>query len=192
MTVRISVTDNATPAIRNAVNVLTLRRAARVAGAAVRVDIRKHLAAKQRLPNKLNAPKTNWYQRARDRVVFVQDGDHAYISIDFPGFRMRLTGDPAVITPVNAKALAIPIHSAAYGRRPREFDDLIFVPVLRGRTIGFLSRQVGVGATKVWINLYRLVKFVRTKADPTLLPPEADMVASAVRAVQVAAQRLLS
>lgn len=192
MTVRVNITDSATPAIRGAVNLLTFRKAARVAGAAVRVQIRKHLAGKQRQPNKLNAPKTNWYQRARDRVLYVEEGSRVYISIDFPGFRMRLTGDPAVITPVNAKALAIPIHSAAYGRRPREFDDLIFVPVLRGRTIGFLSRQVGVGATKVWINLYRLVKFVRTKADPSLMPTEADMIAEAERAVQRAAQQILS
>jgi hypothetical protein len=55
--------------------------AAKTAGMAVRVLIRKHLAAKQRLPNKQNFPKTNWYARARDRVMYLEDG----IGVAVPG-----------------------------------------------------------------------------------------------------------
>jgi hypothetical protein len=187
MNIRLQVTDTATPGLQDAVNTLTHRRAAKVAGMAVRVLIRKHLAAKNRQPNKKNWPKTQWFARARDRVMYVEDGVGVAVVIDFPGFAMRYTGDPAVIRPVNAKNLAIPMHQMAYGRRPREFKDLIFIPVLRGRTTGFLAMQVGVGAAKVWINLYRLVKFVRTTADPTMLPKESELLEAGRAAIVAAA-----
>ena len=183
MNVSVSITDGATPALRNAVDTLTFRRAAKAAGQALRIQIRKHLAAKQRLPNKKNWPKQNWFQRARERVVFVEDSRGAAISIDFPGFAMRYTGNPSVILPVNAKTLAIPMHPMAYGRRPREFKDLLFVPVLRGRTVGLLAMRVGNGPATVWINLYRLVKYVRTKADKSILPTDEEMKAEATAAI---------
>lgn len=183
MNVQFSITDNATPALRSAVDTLTFRRAAKVAGQSLRVLFRKHLAGKQREPNKKNWPKTNWYQRARERVTFVEDARGAAISIDFPGFAMRYTGNPSVILPVNAKTLAIPMHPMAYGRRPREFKDLLFVPVLRGRTVGLLAMRVGSGPATAWINLYRLVKYVRTKADKSMLPTDAEMKAEATAAI---------
>lgn len=187
MNIRLQITDTATPGLQDAVNTLTHRRAAKTAGMAVRVLIRKHLAAKQRTPNKQGFPKTNWYARARDRVMYVEDGIGVAVVIDFPGFAMRYTGDPAVIRPMNAKNLAIPMHPMAYGRRPREFKDLVFIPVLRGRTTGILAMQVGVGAAKVWINLYRLVKFVRTKADPTMLPTQRELQETGHAAITAAA-----
>lgn len=183
MNVQLRITDTATPGLRAAVDTLTFRRAAKVAGQAVRVQVRKHLADLQRRPNKRNWPKQNWYQRTRERVTFVEDARGVAVSIDMPGFAMRYTGTPSVILPVNAKTLAIPMHSMAYGRRPREFQDLLFVPVLRGRTVGFLAMRVGNGAATAWINLYRLVRYVRVKADPTLLPTDAAMKAEAAEAI---------
>ncbi len=182
--IRVAIIDGATPAIREAVNTLTWEKAQKVAAAGVRVLIRKHLAAKQRQPNKQGWRKLDWYKRARDRVEVKQDGRGTYVSIDLPGFAQRYTGSPAVITPVNAKALAIPISSISYGKRPAEFKDLLFVPVLRGRTIGLLVQQVSAGSAKIWINLFRLVKFVRVKADKTMLPTDQELVTAARDAIQ--------
>lgn len=182
--IQISIVDGATPALREAVNQLTFAKAQKVAAAAVRVRIRTHLAERQRQPNKQGWKKQDWFKRARDRVEVKEGPQGSYVSIDLPGFAMRYTGNPAVILPVNAKALAIPISAAAYGRRPAEFKDLVFVPVLRGRTIGLLVQQISVGSAKVWVNLFRLVKYVRVKADKTLLPTDAELLEAASTAIQ--------
>ena len=150
----------------------------------LRVRIRKHLADQERKPNKHNWPKQHWFARARDRVAAVTLPNGAAISIDFPGFAMRYSGDPATIRPVNVKNLAVPIHPMAYGRRPREFQDLVFIPVNRGRTVGLLAMRVEAGKNHVWVNLFRLVKFVRTKADPGILPKDEEMHTAAFDAVK--------
>jgi hypothetical protein len=190
MSIQIRITDNASPAIANAVTVLTFRRAAKTAAAALRVQIRSHLLVRQGQPNKQGWPKTNWHKRARDRVDVYEDGTGVGVSIDLPGFASRYTGQPAQILPVNVKTLAIPMHPSAYGKRPREFADLLFIPVNKGRTVGLLARQVGVGASRVFINLYRLVKWVNNKADPTLLPTPQAMADHAFAAIVRRAEQI--
>lgn len=190
MKVQIAILDNASPALRDATNALSFRRAARTAAQAVRVQIRKHLVAKEGQPNKNSWPKQHWYARARERVAVVEEGNATAITIDLPGFAMRYSGDPSVIYPVNSKYLAIPIHAMAYGKRPREFKDVVFIPVNRGRTVGLLSMRVGTGKTHVWINLFRLVKFVRTKADPSMLPTDESMQDTATAAIIQLASRI--
>ena len=191
MRLSISIQDGATPAIRDAVNGLTFQRSAKVAAQGLRMRIRKHLAAAERKPNKNNWPKTHWFARARDRVAAISLPNGAAVSIDFPGFAMRYTGDPGTVRPVNVKNLAIPIHPMAYGKRPREFEDLVFVPVNRGRTVGLLSMRVEVGKSHTWINLFRLVKFVKTKADPSILPTDEEMSEAAFRTITALASRVL-
>jgi hypothetical protein len=200
MTLQINISGNAQEAIRNAINTLTFTRAARIGAQALRVGTKKYLQAKNLQPNKKNWPKTNWFQRAAARTTFFQDSTGAGIAIDLAGFNQRYTGSPSVIYPVNAKTIAIPIHPMAYGRRPREFKDLLFIPVLRGRTVGLLAIRLGgpkpaklgkraqqyqiQSRESVWVNLYRLVRFVKVKADKTILPTEAEMQAMVMAGIQ--------
>jgi hypothetical protein len=190
MSVQIRIDDQATPGLQAAVDALSFRRAARIGAAAVRVQIRRHLLARQGQPNKQGWPKTNWHARARERVEVYDDSTGIGVSIDLPGFASRYTGQPARILPVNAKTLAIPMHSMAYGKRPREFADLQFVPVMRGRTVGILAKQVGVGNSRVFINLFRLVRWVANKQDTTLLPTPDAMATTARDAILKRAERL--
>lgn len=60
------------------------------------------------------------------------NGANGEIIIDIPGFS-RAWHD-ITIRPVNAKMLAIPIHREAYGKSPREFDNLFGI---KGRKVLF-------------------------------------------------------
>lgn len=205
MTLQIQISGNAQEAIRNAVNTLTFRNAARVGAQSLRMGVRKFLNQRNLQPNKKNWPKTNWFRRAAGKTTFFEDSSGAGIAIDLPGFNQRYTGTPSTIFPVNAKTIAIPMHPMAYGRRPREFKDLLFVPVLRGRTVGFLAMRMSAAApvkgrraaaaaqsrSAVWINLYRLVRYVKVKADKTILPTEAEMQSMVFAGIQEMAARAL-
>jgi hypothetical protein len=162
-----------------------------IMGRAAQQAIRKHLFAINSRPNKLGGKKTGYYRRAanRCRVESGPDGS-ASVVIDLEGFATRYTGEPKVIRPVKAKSLAIPIHPRAYGRSPREFSDLAFVPILRGRTIGLLVERKASGrGKKATIReeaLFRLVTSVRTTADPTLLPTASELEAEGMRLLEQA------
>jgi len=74
------------------------------------------------------------------------------------------------IRPRKAKALAIPISSKSYGKRPRDFGDLVFIPS-KGRGIGVLARESSGGAVEA---LFALARSVKLPPRPWLLISDAD------------------
>ena len=86
------------------------------------------------------------------------------------------------IVPRVAKWITIPIHPEAYGHRAREFNDLEFVPSEDGRRAWLVrdtSDTVGGMAGEFF---YLLVRRVRQKADPSVLPEEEEMQTAANQA----------
>lgn len=75
------------------------------------------------------------------------------------------------IRPVDAKALAIPIHPDAKGKSPRDFDDLVYIK--RDGANPLLIREAGRGKNRVDL-MYVLVKRVKIPARPFIRPAVYD------------------
>lgn len=74
------------------------------------------------------------------------------------------------IRPIHAKALAIPIHGAAYGKKPADFNGLFTIP---GKKALFLKKGGGLVA------LFALAKKAFQPQDSTLLPKDETFVKNA-------------
>lgn len=178
MQLRVNITDHATPALRALIARLTPLQVNRVSAAGVRVTVRDHLQAKNALPNKRGWKKTNFYARARRTVTSRADTTRGVVEIALEGMRQRRFG--GIIRPVNAKTIAIPALEIAYGRRAREFSNLQFRPINRGRLVGMLYRK----AEGRQIPVFWLLKYVTQVEDPTVLPTDDEMRAGAVKALE--------
>lgn len=175
MRLAVQISDTATPAL-TAARERFGGRAANVAMAEfVAERIREHLRVKNQEPNKLNAPKTNFYAQARDATFTEVSETDAIIYIAKDGIRQRYFG--GTINPVKAKALTIPVHPAAHGRTAREFGgELRFIAINRGNLIGLLKAGEDAAAPV----LFLLVKQVKQDPDPTVLPTDDQLRAAAV------------
>jgi hypothetical protein len=117
------------------------------------------------------------------------------------GFRQRYFG--GLIKPVNVGALTIPVIPAAYGRRAREFKDLVFIKFNKpGKVLGMLMKpQKGsepdyfhyLNGEKVSSHgnkgkfgtvYYLLMASVRQKANKDILPSLAQYEAAVIAAVK--------
>lgn len=83
------------------------------------------------------------------------------IDVNIPG-ASRAWHD-VTIRPVFAKHLAIPMHSAAYGKKPRDFNDLFKV---KGKNALFQRHGSGIVA------LFALADEAHQKKDETLMPSD--------------------
>ena len=155
------------------------RRAHAAMAAGVAVAVQEHLRKKNQEPNKLRAPKTNFYSQARDATFFEADALRGTVYIAKDGIRQRFYGGP--IVPVKAKALTIPVHPAAHGRTASEFGgELRFVAINRGNAVGLLVRGEDSAAPVLFV----LVKRVEQQPDPSVLPSDADMQAAAIEGLR--------
>ena len=174
MRLAVQITDTATPALQAARERYGGRTANVAMAEFVAERIREHLRVKNLEPNKLNAPKTNFYAQARDATFTEVSETDAIIYIAKDGMRQRYLGGK--INPVNAKALTIP-KAAAYGRTAREFGgELRFVLINRGNLIGLLKLGDDADAPVMFL----LVKQVKQDPDPTVLPTDDELRAAAV------------
>lgn len=149
-------------------------------GQAVRVSIREHLRLKNLQPNKQGWPKTGFYGRARERVVWEADGRRALVRIQMDGIRQRYKGGE--IKPVNASVLTIPAIAEAYGRTAQEFPGLMarFFGRRGGKLAGALVRTVPGGGDEV---VYWLLRRVEQQPDPSVLPTAAEFARDIQKAV---------
>lgn len=179
MAIDIKIDDQATPALKDLLLRVSGRRGHAVIGQAVRVLVRSHLRDKEAQPNKQGWPKTHYYSRARERVTFEATDTSATVTIAMEGFRQRYRGGP--ILPVNRKALTIPATPEAYGKVAREFGRLEFRPAFGAKMIGFLVAPAG--SALAGTVLFRLVRSVMQKPDPSVVPTPAQIIDASVTAL---------
>lgn len=175
MSYRVNIHDQATPAIKELLESVSGRRAHAIMGQSVRVLVREHLRKKEGEPNKQGWPKTHFYSRARERTFYTADQMKATVSVALEGFFTLVTGLPETINPVNAGALTIPARAEAYGKRAREFDDLEYRPLKRGRLVGMLVRKGGGSEVYYW-----LLSRVYPKPHADAMPTEEQITAAAI------------
>ncbi|MBX3736740.1 MAG: hypothetical protein KF715_08630 [Candidatus Didemnitutus sp.] len=180
-----------------------------VMGRAVANQVKDHLVA-------LNAERhrygNNYYARAARSVSVRAAAGFALISIAYVGIRQRYYGGE--ITPKTAKYLTIPVAPEAYGMRAREFADLKFAlmpdpktgelrPALVRRAstaISFTRRRGKDGVVRYQVQrgdfrnggqvMFWLVKRVRQKPDPSVLPTRTEMIDTALQAGRRRLERL--
>jgi hypothetical protein len=205
--VTLSITDQASPALKNLLASAKAPALLRVGGRGVANRLRSHYDhLHQTRPNKLGGKRVNFWLGVKRSVQNpVLSGNAAVVAINHVGIRQRLQG--GIIRPGRGtnrrtgrpiRLLAIPIHPDAYGRRPAERDDLDFIPGKRGGGVLVQSRMTNIrlgrrrkdGSRKITpestttgIALYALVRQVVQRPDPTVLPPQQDMAKAAVDAM---------
>jgi hypothetical protein len=138
------------------------------------------------LPTNRNSwPSTGFWGRAARSTNYSLLSDGVDINVNQQGVRQRLEGGP-----INAKPgqwLTIPARSEAYGRRAREFNNLVFVlfradlaalvesesqDVSFGRPRKDGTRKVTPGEERGGGVMYWLKKSVNQNANPGVLPGE--------------------
>jgi len=142
-------------------------------GKSVSELVRRHLRTRNTTHrNKLGGRRTNFWARASEAVNFEATPDGALVSVSQEGVLQQYRG--GIIRPVNAKALTIPVHPKAHGKSAGEFKDLVYVKQKPGRrSLGLLiSRPKGKQLGEVF---FVLLRSVRQKPDPTVLPTEAEI-----------------
>jgi len=190
----LNIKDGATPEIQSIVDRLRSSPDLAVAAAESLADLlRRHLLNLQNTrPNKMGWPRQNFWAAAYKGVQNPsRTAGGASVTINSPGPAQRYFGGD--IVPDGHPFLAIPARAEAYGKNPRDFDNL--VPVVhgdRGMLVERLStdvrsRQEGGGGVMFW-----LVKRVHQDPDPSVLPTQDEMEAAVVQGAQTRINRLLS
>lgn len=129
-------------------------------------------------------PRSGYWADAADDVKVKLNGCVASIVVHAQGLRLHRYG--GTVFPKEAKSLAIPARAEVAGVRPKEYDpsrSKHFLWWPKNRTAGALARREGSGHLTI---LWWLVGATHHEADPTVLPPEADMRAAATAAAKEA------
>lgn len=160
----------------------------RIGGIAQRLTQRHLRVVNRTRPNRLGGPRTNFYGKAAQATFFTVTPQGVVITIAQQGMRQRFAG--GVIRPVTKKYLAIPATAEAHGKRPGEFDNLVFTvlpgfgpvlvkaiatPIKVGKVKQAGTRavkQAGVSAGGDVV--FYLRRKVTQKPDPTVIPNAQD------------------
>lgn len=170
-----------------------LRGGGSVAARAIRNYYRSDLSTRHTTASRLGASPSNHY-KASDVGQPMVDGNEVAIPISTPG--MSRAFNDLDIRPVEARALAIPLHRDAYGLQPRELSDRgvrLFRILRRGERQGgqltdVLYRQGDNDALEA---MYRLVGAVRQPRDRTLLPSDEQLTTAFTRGAKKAIKVVL-
>lgn len=148
-------------------------------GTEVQITTAAHVGGMQRSPDsllsKLGAPATNFYQHAAERIespaALASDTNAATLTLNYPGAARAFR--TITITPVNAKALAIPMDRIAVGRSPRDcWDELgLFIP--KGKD--YIAMRQGTQIKVLWL----LRRKVTQPQNRALLPSGEQWQAAA-------------
>lgn len=188
-TTQVNVLDKASPEVRAKISGFG-RPLNTVMGRAVSNCIRSNYVRwNSANPNKLGGERTNLgaqFARATHPELLA---DGFAVVTSHVAARQRLMG--GTIRPVKAKMLAIPADAEAYGKRPREFNNLRFA-VLGGHPALVVAEATQVKSTKKGFKavasslgnkvMYWLANSINQVADPSVLPSEAEMVDAATSA----------
>ena len=177
ISIRISTSDLAAPALRLLQQGLQPARLAHAVGETGRNAVREHLFARDATPNRLGSThRTHYYGRAGRSTHFTVEGNSVVIAVTQIGIRQRFYG--GTIKPKTAKYLTIPVNPAAHGKTAREFGDLELVFGPGGRPIA-LARKAR-GKRRFGEIMYLLLKSVTQAPDASTLP-SMPALAAAIR-----------
>lgn len=146
-------------------------------------ELKKHFRLRDRDPNKLGGARTHfWIGVSRSVSAPVPMGSFGVsgvrIDITHPGFAQKVFGGR--IVPKRARALTIPVHPAAHGRRASVLANegvKLFVLKTGPSKLGVLAAKQPDGGMEVY---YVLSRGVDQEADPQAMPAEGAL-AEAVR-----------
>lgn len=202
MTLQVAIDENVSEPLRRLLD-LNGATGYKIAGVGVLEAVRDHLVQRDQLPNSKGWPKTHFHDRARQQTFLRTTNFEATVHIALVGFATYVTGKPETIKPVNSKYLTIPARPEAYGRRAREFSDLVFrmVPSERGGIAPALvraeqtafsfgrrkkdgTRSVGSIRELGGEVFYWLARSVHPKPHPDAVPSREKLQEAAVGALQ--------
>lgn len=154
------------------------------AARSIRRDLQRHFRVREQTPNAMGGQRTHWWARVSRSTQIASVDDHqAVVSISEPGIALKVYG--GTVRPVEKRALTIPIHPEAYGRRADTVESITgrklwrFQPKKTGPA--FLARSLGDDQIRL---LYVLKASVTMRPDPDALPSVAAMEQSALKAAQ--------
>lgn len=165
-------------------------------GAAVEDGVRRHVAETKASPN------TGWWGRAARSLRHEANADRARVWFTQRGVALRYHGGTVKQRQPDGPLLAIPFDTVPVSdktrKAPREMGPLKYLPARRPRRKGVvgvfvegetytISRgenkgEQGVRRKPGGSLLYTLMTEVDHDPDPTVLPPEADMIDTAADA----------
>ena len=151
--------------------------------------------------NQFGGKRTNFWAATAKSTNYQPGNGEVTISINKVGFRQRLEG--GTIRPTGGrKYLTIPAVAEAYGKRAGEFSNLRF-GFTEGRSGGLVPALVEASASTVKFGrarkdgtrgvktgssggraMFFLVRKVFQRADPSVLPTEAQITGAAINAVE--------
>jgi hypothetical protein len=135
--------------------------------ALVRGHLRKYASTHHGSANRLGAMPTGHLEKAAATMQHGASAESAFVAIHSPGIRRALA--PLTIRPVRARALTIPIHAIAYGRRVAEVARTHAIYRMGGTNV--LAADIGGKPTP----LYVLKSAVTIPRDRGILPSDAKM-----------------
>jgi hypothetical protein len=183
MNITIDTKDNAAPAVARLAAKLGDRTSLHKAIAAgVLIPVQKQLRANaQSNKNKFGARSSFW-NRMLSSTIAIGTGDAATVRMP-PEMGLRVHG--GTVKPKAAKMLAIPAVKEAYGKSPRDFDDLRWAPYGQGALVQReqtrLTKSGGKGRTIGGRIFFWLVKSATITGNRDLIPSDATIL-EAVRA----------
>lgn len=204
LAIKISMQDWATPRVQALLRRVSdggervSLRAKNLAGEAVAQLFRRNfIALNGSRANDMGGKRTNFYARAAKATDFVRTSTGIELIVDLQGVRQRVLGGE--IHPVNAKFLAIPARAEAYGRSPREFNNLRFAVLPRGGPVLIeaeasrvkIGKQRKDGSRKVQnkgetggLVMFWLKRSVTQRPDPTVIPVRSAIYAEVIKALE--------
>jgi hypothetical protein len=189
--------DTATPALNELLQKATVKELRAAVGPVVLATVQDHLAANGR--NKRGWPSSSfWGSAAKSTSWNAQAAQDStiIITINKIGVRQRYHGGN--IAPVKAKALAIPISPASYGKKPSDFPGMILIRPKKGAYLcGREQEMTGVRkdgkrtkrgqGSKISRErlqfLFKLVGGVYQAPDPSVLPSVGELTQVAKSAI---------
>jgi hypothetical protein len=198
----VKISDAATPALQELEQVMTHQNIAANIGEAETILFQNHFA--QLGPNKNGWPTTAFWPRAARAVNWQAFPQSLVISVNQIGVRQRYLGGEIHPT-AGHKYLTIPARAEAYGKLAGEFSNLK-VAFSRGHAFALVeadatkvsfgrkrkdgTRKVTQGDTIGGGVMFWLVKSVYQNPDPTVLPSDEQIQATAVATVNDLAARI--
>ena len=186
MNVNVTILDRATPAIRAFLSRATNSQAihAEMGLAVESLVLRRIRTVLIPRGNKMGAPSTGFWQKAAASVKGTSTATEATVSIPDRGVALHYYGGTVKpsgrISSVTGRAitrLAIPLDASAYGKSPGDF------PKGSLTLIGnVLARKLGRGKDAPFTALFALVRSVHINPHPDILPPDAEIGATAAKA----------
>ena len=113
--------------------------------------------------------RTGALLEAADATFPLHGGREATVVVNSPV--VARADHDVTIRPVLARALAIPVHPEAYGRRPSVLEQLLGTPIFRPKGKHYLAARMGDGMLRM---LYLLVGTAYQLQDETLLPTQEE------------------